>query len=800
MPASQIAPADPRALYQALNDLRPDGVHVYTIKDLNLRRDVVSLNLTDGKLAFLQPLGGHVTGAVFTGHGRVLATPHDRGERGSLARFLGVPILDQTFTRAYFRFTDDTAMEIEQQLRAADASSASDTKFVESWNIEIGALNPWHSLRIMFDWLSIDPMPYFYAGLGSESIGAFDVLVDSRRDEQVLIGQPRMVSAGGGQFYDVWTSFRAADAAKIPGETFVPLDYRVDTTIADDLSLQGTTFLHLKTVRAGERVVPLELSRNLIVDKIQSADGQPLIYFQNEDLSRRDILRRGNDTLLVVIPAPARAGEEIRLQVFYRGSVINDAGNGVEYVGEHGTWYAHVGSSDHFVPFDLSFRWPKRFTLVATGNRIESHDDADPKTGRWQSDVPFAVAGFNLGEYKMETAGTDKPKIHLYANRLLEDAILSRLHQTTSNPPVLLPPIFQLPSVDLGTVERALPPPPPSPAAVLKRLGGEVFDSIQFFEKLNGPFPFDHLDVSQIPGSFGQGWPGLVYLSTFVFLPTDVQARAGMGARAQAQARELMPFHEVAHQWWGNVVGTETYRDAWIEEGMANYLSLLYADSKKPGEHRMTTWLEHFRTLLTMKAQGSNETAEEAGPLSLGFRLSSSRTPDAYETVIYGKGTWVIHMVHEMLREPAAKDPDARFRDLLHSLLTEHRFQTLSTLDFQHAVEQQMTPEMDLEGTHSMDWFFDQWVRGTGIPHYKVEFQVKPRGQEFLVIGKLIQSGVGEIFTAAVPLYAARAGAKPGRLGVVVTSGSETRFHFVTRVRPARLLIDPHLTLLCRTE
>ena len=50
-------------------------------------------------------------------------------------------------------------------------------------------------------------------------------------------------------------------------------------------------------------------------------------------------------------------------------------------------------------------------------------------------------------------------------------------------------------------------------------------------------------------------------------------------------------------------------------------------------------------------------------------------------------------------------------------------------------VERQMTLAMDLEGTRRMDWFFDEWVRETGIPHYSVKFEVKPRGNEFLVTG-----------------------------------------------------------------
>jgi hypothetical protein len=56
------------------------------------------------------------------------------------------------------------------------------------------------------------------------------------------------------------------------------------------------------------------------------------------------------------------------------------------------------------------------------------------------------------------------------------------------------------------------------------------------------------------------------------------------------------------------------------------------------------------------------------------------------------------------------------------------------------------------------------------------------------------------VFTATVPLYVARPGGKTERLGVVVTNGSETRFRFVTKLRPTKILIDPHSTVLCLTN
>jgi aminopeptidase N len=159
-----------------------------------------------------------------------------------------------------------------------------------------------------------------------------------------------------------------------------------------------------------------------------------------------------------------------------------------------------------------------------------------------------------------------------------------------------------------------------------------------------------------------------------------------------------------------------------------------------------------------------------------------------------------MHMLHELLRDPTARDPDERFRGLLQSILTGYRFRALSTADFQHAVERIMTPSMDIEEDHSMNWFFDQWVRGTGIPHYSVQFQARPSKQGFMVTGKLLQGDVNDVFTEPVPIYASRSGEKPELLGVVVTTGPETHFHFTSRFRPGRLLIDPKLTVLCRTN
>jgi hypothetical protein len=790
--STQALPSSPRALYQALNALRPDSSRVYTIKSLSLRRDVINITFDEGKLAFLQPIGGRITGIIFSGRGHVIAMPHDAGERRSLAEFVGLPILDQTFYRAFLRFDDGTAEEIARDLAKTGTQGTRDPDFTANWEPVFTSGNSWQSLRIMEDFLSTAPMPYFYAGVLTDTKGQVDLLLDNRLSEQVLIGQPKVLS-GRAPAFDVWASFRALDSAAASSDVFVPMDYRIETNIADDLSLEGTTFMHLKAVRGGQRVLRLELSRKLIVENVKDENGASLTYFQNEDLGKHQISIRGNDAVLVVLPAPLEQGHEVRLEISYRGSVVSDAGNGVDYVGEHETWYAHPVGTSSFALFELSFRWPKRLKLVATGRNVDLHEDGDFEAGRWVSDVPFAVAGFNLGEYQLETANARDPRIDLYANRELEDAIMARLHEAPLPVPV---PSGSAPIQP----DRVEGPAPPGPASVLKNLGNQVLDSIRFYENLDGRFPFADLEISQIPGNVGQGWPGLVYLSTLAFLPPETQQRAGFAPLTQELAREVMPFHEVAHQWWGNVAVAATYRDVWIEEGMANYEALLYVDARQPDLHRMKTWLGRYRTDLLAKAPDSSQTIEEEGPLIMGYRLGSTKDPAAYNTVIYDKGAWVIHMIREMLRDPSAADPDARFREFLRDVLAQYRFKPFSTADFERVLEQHMTPSMDLEGGHSMSWFFDEWVENTGIPRYTIQFEAKLRGHEYVVSGKIHQADVDDLFTEAVPIYASERHERLERLATVVTTGPDTSFRFIARFRPSHLVIDPYETLLRRTD
>jgi hypothetical protein len=794
---SGAADKSPRELYDALNALQLDSTSTYSITAgdrVELHRADLKLSFDEGKLAFFASFDGRATGAVFSGRGHALALPRGIVEKQQMARFLGAPLLDQDFTYALLRFTDNTSDELTHQFQMAKVSPQEDAEFVSHWNPLLPAANPMHSLRITFDRLTQNPRPYFYASIGGVGTGAFDVVFDQQRFEPFLLGQVK--KSGERTFYDVWASYQVPGISP-PVAAFRALHYNVDTSVLADTSLDAKSDIRLRAEIDGERVLVFQLARSLGVDTVTGDRGEPLTFFQNEGVNLQERNTRGNDYLYVVLPSPSARGAEFTLHFHYRGNIIENAGNGVLFVGARESWYPHLGNAADFSDYDLTMRWPRRLRLVATGTKTEEHEDGDFRVGHWRTEKQVSVAGFNLGDYASTSLASGAYTVDVFANRSLEQAIDSRLEAANA------PDLPRLPSFGgegrKNSNMMQIAAPPPRPADALKELGREIDASIRFYETLSGPFPFQKLNVSQIPGTFGQGWPGLLYLSTYSYLPAEAQHRVGLSDVTQEHFTDLVPIHEVAHQWWGNIVGWSSYRDQWIDEAIANYLALLFTDTQKRNGHSLRLWLERYRKHLAQKLPNSDDTIAGIGALDLGSRLTSSRSPSGFEDVVYGKGAWVVHMLREQLKQPGAKDPDARFDALLKTLAAKYAYRALSTADLQREVEAIMTRSMDLEGGRSMEWFFEQWVRGTGIPRYKVEFSAHTGEKGYVVRGKLFQSDVPRSFLAPVPLYAVSAGSRPVFLGTVIASGPETSFHFTSSPQPQKILIDPQMTLLCVT-
>jgi len=779
------------ALVDELNSTGFDPIQSYRISDLYIRRDAVRLHLQHGKLVFLQPVGGRVTGAVFEGAGEALVLPPDRAERAQLMRFSGSPILTESFGSAYLRFTDNTFAELLRQIRDGQGRPGRAPELVERWTPLLPGLNRAHSVRVLLDYAQSPPVPYFYAGINGEHLGGFDIVVDDRRQEPVLVGQLRWDDEQ--RYYDVWTSFARADISPPlpPGRI---TGYDVDATITPERALEVTCEVSLELNRKEQQVLVFGLSRFLRVEEAveiplsgEASPTQTLQFLQNAALTAEEARYRGSDVVVVLLPAAsAPAGPDAgrrRLRFRYRGEVISDVGEGVLHVGARETWYPQLepGALAHF---RMRFRYPHELELAAVGRRTSHREDGAWKESVWVTDVPLPLAGFNIGHYRMLSVEREGTRVNVYGNRQLEPELARALRPTAekSRP------------MQSG---RALEPPAATeatePPIRLEAVGADVTSAFLYFSELFGPVPYGELNVSQTPGRTAQGYPGLLYLSTFSFLPEAQQMRLGLDEQARLHFSRIMPAHETAHQWWGNWVWMRDYRHQWLAEALSAYSALLYLENRD-GAESLRKWLEQYRATL-LERNEEEYTVESTGALALGARLDSSRNPDGYVSIIYSKGPWVIHMLREVLRDPATGS-DAAFLRALRDLVAHGGEQTLTTEQFQRSFETALPAYADLDGSGRLDWFFQEWVYETGIPRYELEWDLRPREEGgWLAEGLIAQSGVADFFTMPVPVYA-RFGEELQRLGAVVAAGEVSAFTFQLDRAPDALVLDPYLTVL----
>ena len=744
---------DPQEVLNQLHNVKVDPGQVYLLRHAQLIRDRVKIFFNRGYIGFFTKAAGEITGAVYIGEGEILLIPPTRVEKESLARFIHSPILEEQFTMAILRFTDQTAREL---IAVAERPEPDDPErppdFPQKWNSAPRLFALEDSPRIFEDLLGDRTLPYFHARLEGASLKWFEVVDDERSPEAVSVGAARR--NGDELFADLWCAFpsktSAARFAHLAPGTVKALSYDIDTHLEPDNSMKGRAELLLESLSGSDRVLTFDFSRLLNVSKVLDERGESLAAYQyplQEDIEAGD---QSKGWIQVVLPAPHPAGERFRIRFNYQGNVITDVGNNVLYVGERGGWYPNLGLGSP-ASFDLKFDYPESLTLVATGERIEKKT-ADGRTrSRWRSDGVFRIAGFNLGPYHSVDRRVGKTTVEVYATREAEAALEER-HTRRLAPHVRAPayPRESGPRRSRSVPTWFLPWRPPLYCKAWQRALRKL---LQYFENLFGPFPYSRLAISQIPGNFGQGWPELVYLPTLSFLRKSERYELGLPEKAEDLLGHGMVAHEIAHQWWGNLLGWKTYHDQWLSEGLATYAAALDLSRQKDGDRRFHELLRGYKLDLLSKGK-SGMINEASGPIWLGQRLSNSLTPGGYDNIVYKKACWVLHMLRGLMRDPSTGS-DERFFRLLRDFVATYQGMDVSTEDFIRHAEKYMTRSSDLEHNHRLDWFFNEWVYETGVPTYKLQSSVKQLSpKRFLVQGTITQSGVSSDFEMLVPVVA----------------------------------------------
>lgn len=781
-------------LFLDLRRLSPATTGVST-RGVKLRRDVATLAFEEGTFYFLTPIRGRVVGAVFIGQGVFRLTPPVETERRFLRHLTQAEELIEPFTQAILYFTDKTYEELKAQVEMRDEPpprSVSDV-FKEHQQVVRRELKQSVELRLLADLYTPSRPGFFTAFLKGKNLPRLVFGVDPLgfapslpSPEEVGVASYDETTKGIWSLFHRQEEYAAATASMDEDHREYDIaHYTIDATIGRNERLTARADVTLVPRQAGLRVIRMMLFPTLRVNGVRDGHGAALPYIQTDE--------EEGGAFAIVLPEAARRDEPLRFAISYSGRrAIHQSGTGTYLLlpEARSTWYPNnwqVEFGDR-ATFDLTIRAPRGETVVATGTLVRRERAGEYDVSVWKSEYPVVVAGFNYGTFKVREQDDDGFRIEVYTNTSEPDEVkqIRLLAERLEQQGVRLP-------VTLGTLTTT---------GLAERSLIEAINSIRIFSAYFGTNPYGRVALSQQPAAFfGQSWPMLIYLPYTAFLDGTQRRSLGLPVRF-SEFTDVVGPHEIAHQWWGHLIVWKTYRDQWLSEGFSDFSASLYlqlAYDRDPAT-RLSRYLKFWqsqREVITEKAllgvMRASLSPNGVGPLSLGVRLNTGRTSGAYERLAYAKGAFVLHMLRMMMNNPRASGGlgDDRFIAMMRDFVRRYTHKAASTEDFQRVVEAHMTPDMDLDGNRRMDWFFNQWVHGTDLPHYTLEYKTERREGKILLTVRITQSNVSDRFKMLVPLYADFGKGRIMRLGVArLTGNSSTETELVLPQLPERVLLN----------
>lgn len=195
---------------------------------------------------------------------------------------------------------------------------------------------------------------------------------------------------------------------------------------------------------------------------------------------------------------------------------------------------------------------------------------------------------------------------------------------------------------------------------------------LKFMEDMFGEYPFidEKYGIALVPGEL------MMENQTISCIKEDLITGTG--------EVEQFLIHELAHQWFGNMLTPKNWQHIWLNEGFATYIQALYYEyylGKKWYHHIINSFLEA-------------EDGKYAGSL---FLKSDTSFSDMFSDRIYYKGAIVLHMLRKIIG-------DSSFFNILKNYSTNpaYKYSNVTTEDF----------IIECENVHgnNLDWFFKQWV------------------------------------------------------------------------------------------
>ncbi len=502
----------------------------------------------------------------------------------------------------------------------------------------------------------------------------YELSIDDKKKYRRYLLNEFHSSALAGLYYPdgYWNVWSAQDLGTRHRDV-EPKRYHIDVEIGRrGQDVGGSTRIELQTARDDTRSVVLNVSSSISVSSAKDDQGRSLSFSQH-------------GSMVVVELAEAKAAlsrHELVLEHGGKELMKRDSGDYAARTAVY--WYPHAGRTD-LAPYSMHYRYPKKLDLLGSGRIVNS---GETKEGRWEErklEFPCFGVGFRMGKFKMVRAKHNGVEITVASSRSTRW---------------------------MADSDRQL-------------LARQVIAAMHFLPQMFGKYPLDHLTVVTTDDEYSQG------LLSFVTFTGRELSGGGLYYWYGFRDYRSVLAHELAHQWWGNMLVPESDRDAWLSEGIAEYASRTFSRImlKREGfrmedlmailkrwrlrldEDEIEEMLEKLNDGSYIDPLGSwsrdlgrtvrvGVDREDVGPLVLGQRLNSS-VCNCYDDIVYVKGGKVVDMLAQQLGE----DP---FLSHLEYLVQNTPGMRISTEYFLEALAK-------LSRTN-LDGFNQRYVYGRAVP------------------------------------------------------------------------------------
>ncbi len=293
-------------------------------------------------------------------------------------------------------------------------------------------------------------------------------------------------------------------------------------------------------------------------------------------------------------------------------------------------------------------------------------------------------------------------------------------------------------------------------------------DMVEYFEEEIGvPYPWDKYDQVCV-NDFVAG--GMENTSATTLTDSTLFTDATENIRDS----EGLISHELAHQWFGDLVTCKDWSQIWLNEGFATYYETLYRAHKHGHDAMLYELYQRARQITGM--------ANDTTPI---VRRTYDQPSDMFGYLAYPKASWVLQMLRCQLGENL-------YRQCIKTYLQRHQYGNVVTEDLRAVIE-------ELSG-RSYDQFFDQWLYHGRFPELELDYGWDEMAKLAKVSIRQTQPIDQNVLLFNFPLTL-RFQTKTGAVDRLIrVSQKQEDFYFPLAAAPERVRVDPDYTLLAKIK